>query len=289
MSITPVSTGDSLTPAQILEQLQKRVQELERELADAKAAVHDNRRLQDLSPDELSLVAVGAAGDIIKAAQTQAAEIRREIEEQQRHSSEKIQAALARAQDRATQLVTEAETASSETTSNAHAAAEEILERVRTEADAMAASAQVEAERIREEARRISDSLVLEAQTRLEVALRSADEAISAANDEGRQIVDAARSMADSLRDDARIEARGSLSSSLDEIRVQENDMTSLLHETSTMRKAIDGALQTILTAMDTAAAESARVEASNRSFLASMTQMRSELERRLGPPSQSS
>ena len=110
MSITPVSTGDSLTPAQILEQLQKRVQELERELADAKAAVHDNRRLQDLSPDELSLVAVGAAGDIIKAAQTQAAEIRREIEEQQRHSSEKIQAALARAQDRATQLVTEAET-----------------------------------------------------------------------------------------------------------------------------------------------------------------------------------
>ena len=153
----------------------------------------------------------------------------------------------------------------------------------------MAASAQVEAERIREEARRISDSLVLEAQTRLEVALRSADEAISAANEEGRQIVDAARSMADSLRDDARSEARGSLSSSLDEIRVQENDMTSLLHETSTMRKAIDGALQTILTAMDTAAAESARVEASNRSFLASMTQMRSELERRLGPPSQSS
>lgn len=278
-----------MTPAQILEQLQNRVQELERELADAKAAVHDNRRLQDLSPDELSLVAVGAAGDIIKAAQTQAAEIRREIEEQQRHSSEQIQAALARAQDRATELVTEAETASSKTTSNAHAAAEEILERVRTEADAMAASAQVEAERIREEARTISDSLVLEAQTRLEVALRSADEAISAASDEGRQIVDAARSMADSLRDEARSEARGSLSSSLDELRVQENDMTSLLQETSTMRKAIDGALQTILTAMDTAAAESARVEASNRSFLASMTQMRSELERRLGPPSQSS
>ena len=153
----------------------------------------------------------------------------------------------------------------------------------------MTASAQVEAERIREEARRISDALVLEAQTRLEVALRSADEAVRAANDEGRQIVDAARSMADSLRDDARSEARGSLRTSLDEIRVQENDMTSLLHETSSMRKAIDGALQTILTAMDTASAESARVEASNRSFLASMTQMRSELERRLGPPSQAS
>ena len=153
----------------------------------------------------------------------------------------------------------------------------------------MTASAQVEAERIRDEARRISDALVLEAQTRLEVALRSADEAVSAANDEGRQIVEAARSMADSLRDDARSEARGSLRTSLDEIRVQENDMTSLLHETSSMRKAIDGALQTILTAMDTAAAESARVEASNRSFLASMTQMRSELERRLGPPSQAS
>ena len=287
--MTPVSTGDSVTPAQILEQLQNRVAELERELADAEAAVHDNRRLQDLSPDELSLVAVGAAGDIIKAAQTQAAEIRREVEENQRHSSEKIQAALARAQDRATELVTDAETASAETTSKAQAAAEEILERVRTEAGAMTASAQVEAERIRDEARRISDALVLEAQTRLEVALRSADEAVSAANDEGRQIVEAARSMADSLRDDARSEARGSLRTSLDEIRVQENDMTSLLHETSVMRKAIDGALQTILTAMDTAAAESARVEASNRSFLASMTQMRSELERRLGPPSQSS
>jgi hypothetical protein len=278
-----------VTPAQILEQLQNRVAELERELADAEAAVHDNRRLQDLSPDELSLVAVGAAGDIIKAAQTQAAEIRREVEENQRHSSEKIQAALARAQDRATELVTDAETASAETTSKAQAAAEEILERVRTEAGAMTASAQVEAERIRDEARRISDALVLEAQTRLEVALRSADEAVSAANDEGRQIVEAARSMADSLRDDARSEARGSLRTSLDEIRVQENDMTSLLHETSSMRKAIDGALQTILTAMDTAAAESARVEASNRSFLASMTQMRSELERRLGPPSQAS
>ena len=287
--MTPVSTGDSVTPAQILEQLQNRVQELERELADAKASSHDNRRLQDLSPDELSLVAVGAAGDIIKAAQTQAAEIRREGEKQQRHSSEKIQAALARAQDRATELVADAEAASSETTSKAHAAAEEILERVRTEAGAMTASAQVEAERIRDEARRISDALVLEAQTRLEVALRSADEAVSAANDEGRQIVEAARSMADSLRDDARTDARGLLRTSLDEIRVQENDMTSLLHETSTMRKAIDGALQTILTAMDTAAAESARVEASNRSFLASMTQMRSELERRLGPPSQSS
>jgi vacuolar-type H+-ATPase subunit H len=278
-----------VTPAQILEQLQNRVAELERELADAEAAVHDNRRLQDLSPDELSLVAVGAAGDIIKAAQTQAAEIRREVEENQRHSSEKIQAALARAQDRATELVTDAETASAETTSKAQAASEEILERVRTEAGAMTASAQVEAERIRDEARRISDALVLEAQTRLEVALRSADEAVSAANDEGRQIVEAARSMADSLRDDARSEARGSLRTSLDEIRVQENDMTSLLHETSSMRKAIDGALQTILTAMDTAAAESARVEASNRSFLASMTQMRSELERRLGPPSQAS
>lgn len=240
MSITPVSTGDSLTPAQILEQLQKRVQELERELADAKTAVHDNRRLQDLSPDELSLVAVGAAGDIIKAAQTQAAEIRREVEENQRHSSEKIQAALARAQDRATELVTDAETASAETTSKAQAAAEEILERVRTEAGAMTASAQVEAERIRDEARRISDALVLEAQTRLEVALRSADEAVSAANDEGRQIVEAARSMADSLRDDARSEARGSLRTSLDEIRVQENDMTSLLHETSSMRKRGD-------------------------------------------------
>ncbi len=287
--MTPVSTGDSVTPAQILEQLQNRVAELERELADAEAAVHDNRRLQDLSPDELSLVAVGAAGDIIKAAQTQAAEIRREVEENQRHSSEKIQAALARAQDRATELVTDAETASAETTSKAQAAAEEILERVRTEAGAMTASAQVEAERIRDEARRISDALVLEAQTRLEVALRSADEAVSAANDEGRQIVEAARSMADSLRDDARSEARGSLRTSLDEIRVQENDMTSLLHETSVMRKAIDGALQTILTAMDTAAGESARVEASNRSFLASMTQMRSELERRLGPPSQAS
>ena len=113
--MTPVSTGDSVTPVQILEQLQNRVEELERELADAKAAVHDNRRLQDLSPDELSLVAVGAAGDIIKAAQTQAAEIRHEMEEQQTHSSEKIQAALARAQDRATELVTDAETASSET------------------------------------------------------------------------------------------------------------------------------------------------------------------------------
>ena len=53
------------------------------------------------------------------------------------------------------------------------------MERVRTEADAMASSARVEAERIREEARRISDSLVLEAQTRLEVALRSADEALT--------------------------------------------------------------------------------------------------------------
>ena len=84
MSITPLSAGDSVTPAQILKHCKDRVQELERELADAKAAVHDNRRLQDLSPDELSLVAVGAAGDIIKAAQTQAAEIRREIEEQQK-------------------------------------------------------------------------------------------------------------------------------------------------------------------------------------------------------------
>ena len=33
MSITPVSTGDSVTPAQILEQLQNRGPELERELA----------------------------------------------------------------------------------------------------------------------------------------------------------------------------------------------------------------------------------------------------------------
>ena len=76
----------------------------------------------------------------------------------------------------------------------------------------MAASARVEAERIREEVGIQTPSP--RGATRLE-ALRSADEAISAANDEGRQIVDAARSMADSLRDDARTEARGSLSSSL--------------------------------------------------------------------------
>jgi hypothetical protein len=74
------------------------------------------------------------------------------------------------------------------------------------------------------------------------------------------------------------------LQQSLDEIQGQENEMTSLLHQTGAMRTAINNAIDSIREAADTAAAEAARAEASNRSYLASIAQVRSELERRLGP-----
>ncbi|MDC3376407.1 hypothetical protein OAV85_00200 [Candidatus Nanopelagicales bacterium] len=278
--------GGSVTPAEILERLKARISELENQLTQAKHELSDRRRLQDLSPEELSLVAVGAAGEIIKAARAQAADVRSDAERLQTQVREKAQAALAAAQERANRLTSDAEEASAATKAKAQATAEEILERVRSEADAITSSARSEAEAIREQAKQESDGLVQEAQTRLQVALRSADQSIATANQEGRQIIEAARAMADSLRDEARSEARAILQQSLDDIAGQENDMTSLLHEAGSMRAAIASALDTIRSAADTAAAETARAEASNRTYLASMAQVRSDLQRRLGPSS---
>ena len=76
MSLSEVSSGSSLSPGQILENLKRRISDLEAQLAEANRRTSDHRRLQDLGPDELALLSVGAAGEIIKASRAQAAEVR---------------------------------------------------------------------------------------------------------------------------------------------------------------------------------------------------------------------
>jgi len=287
VTVSTDSAPSTLTPGQILERLRQRISELETKLAEAQRAstpTSEHRRLQDLSPDELALEAVGAAGDIIKAARQQATDMRHAAAADTSKAREAAQNALAQARTQADQLRSDAEAARDAMMNETRENTAKILARVRQEADGITAKATAESEDIRRAAQVESDSLVQEAQRRLQASLAASDQATTNAPEEARRIVEAARAMADTLREDARTDARGVISEALTQLRVQEKAMTDLLNQASALRVSVGAVLDSVRASSDAMAAETARAEATTRSYLASVAQLKADLQARIGP-----
>lgn len=276
------SAPSTITPGEILERLRARISELEARLADAQRP--DRRRLQDLTPDELALEAVGAAGDIIKAARQQAAELRQAATAEAAKARDAAKLTLTQARSNADRLRAEAESARDAMLNESRESAEQILAQVRQEAEELTANATAEADGVRRAGHAEAESFVQEAQRRLQASLAASEQATTNATEEARRIVEAARAMADSLREEARTEARGVITQALTELKGQEQVMTDLLAQTSALRAAVGAVLDSVRTSSDAIAAEATRADALTRSYLSSIAQLKADLQARIGP-----
>lgn len=290
MTVSTNSTSPTITPGEILERLRKRITELETKLAEAQEQCQnqgpgqDNRRLQDLSPDELALEAVGAAGDIIKAARQQATDMRQAVAAETSKAREAAKQTLAQARTQADQLRADAEATRDSMMLETRESTDRILTRVRQEADDITAKAAAESEEIRRAAQAEAESVVLEAQRRLQASLTASEQATQKAHDEARHIIETARSMADSLREDARAEARGVIAEALSQLHLQEDTMADLLNQAVSLRSSVGTVLDAVRTSADAIAAETARAEATTHSYLAAIAQLKADLQARIGP-----
>jgi cell division septum initiation protein DivIVA len=276
--------NSTLTPGEILERLKARIKDLEAALAEAQRTSQVSRRLQDMSPDELALEAVGAAGDIIKAARQQAADLRQAALADASKARDAAHQSLSQARAETDQLRRDAESARNAMMNEARENSDRILARVRQEAAEITAKAITEAEDIRGSAQAESDSLIAEAQKHLQASMGVAEQSTASAKEEGRRIVEAARTMADSLREESRAEARTVIGEALSQMRIQEQAMTDLLNQVATLRTSVGSVLDAIRSSADSMAAESARAEATARSYLAAVTQLKADLQARIGP-----
>ena len=272
MSLSEVSSGSSISPGQILENLKGRISDLEAQLAEANRRNSDHRRLQDLGPDELALLSVGAAGEIIKASRAQAAEVRASAEEYgtQNRSAAKV-------------ALDEATVNSQQMRADARDNAAEIMSTVRDQSVAMVHKAQQEADAVRLRAQQEADRLAEEASAQLGQAVQTGEKTLASANESGRKIVNAARQMADSLRDETQSETRVMLRELLDLIEIQESAMGELLSDSGVLRDSISSVMEAVRESSERMAAQAARTEARVRSHIGTTTQMRSDLQRRLG------
>ena len=281
---TVSTTGPSptVTPGEILERLKQRITDLEAQLSEAQR--QSNPRLQDLSPDELALEAVGAAGDIIKAARQQAADTREAAAAEAAKVREAAQQALAQARSQAHQIRAETEAVRDAMLAEARETADTILERVRRDADTMTAKAVAEADEIRRGAQAESESLFAEAQRRLQASLAASEQANQRAQHEAEQIVEEARVTADSLRADAQAQHRGVIDEALSQLRVQEELMIDLQTQARSMRSSVGTVLDAVRVSADAIAGEGARAEATTQSYLAKVSQLKADLQARIGP-----
>ena len=272
-SLDPSSGSSSLSPGQILEKLKRRISDLETQLAEANRQNQDRRRLQDLGPDELALLSVGAAGEIIKASRSQAAEVRASAEEYVAQSRSAAKAAL-----------DEATAESQQIRAGARNNAAEIMATVRDQSETMVHNAQQEADVVRRRAQQEASELSEESNVQLGQAVQSGEQTIISANEAGRKIVNAARQMADSLRDETQSEARVVLQDLLDLIAIQESSMGELLADSGALRDSIATVMDAVRQSSEHMAAQAARTEATVRSHVGTTNQMRFDLQRRLGP-----
>ena len=273
MSSSDASSGSSLSPGQILEKLKTRISDLENQVAEANRQSQDRRRLQDLGPDELALLSVGAAGEIIKASRSQAADVRASAEKYVAQSKAAAKTAL-----------DEATAESQQIRVDARDSAAEIMATVREQSETMVHNAQQEADVVRRNAQQEAGALSEEANVQLGQAVQTGEQTILSANEAGRKIVNAARQMADSLRDETQSEARVVLRDLLDLITIQESSMGELLADSGALRDSIAAVMDAVRQSSEQMAAQAARTEATVRSHVATTSQMRSNLQRRLGP-----
>lgn len=282
MTTSKDAAGVGMTPGQVLERLQTRITDLEQQLADAHARLQDRRRLQDLSPEELAVESIGAAGEIIKAARLQAAELRNAAQAELTKASQASDTALADAQARADRILADANQVATETVSSARNSADTILRQVREEADAASTAAKQEAIATREAAQREHAELLHDGQVRLQAAIADADLTLAEANAEARRIVDAAKGLAESLQQETWAIARGVMSESLVQLDANEQVVAQMLEETAALRGAVAAVLDQARQTAENSAREAAKAEAVTRSYLTMTQQLRGDLTRRL-------
>lgn len=275
-------TRGSASPGEILDQLRARNSQLEDQLAKAQSALGDRRRLQDLSPDELAMESVGAAGEIIKASRLQAQELRNFAQVELDKAREDGQSALRQARSRAEQIRGDSEQAAAEALRKAREESERIMESVRTDAAEMTDHARLAAEALHVQAQDQYDRMQREAQVRLQAALLNADQSMTTANAEASRIVVAAERSAQKMQLDAQAIARGIIAESLAQIAAPETLMDQLLADAGNLRSSVNSVVEMVRQMADHSAAEAANAEAATRSYLSSIQQMRTDLERRL-------
>ena len=281
-SVSTNGASPTITPGEILERLKQRITELETKLSEAQHQGH--RRLQDLSPDELALEAVGAAGDIIKAARQQAADTRQAADAESASTREAAQRTLASAKAQADQMRADTEAARDTMLNETRETVERALARVRQEADDITAKAVAESDEMRRTAQAESESLFMEAQRRLQASLHAAEQATQEARDEARRIVEEALAMAESIREEARTQARAVIDEVLSQLHVQEEMMRELLTRAISMRSSVGTVLDSVRVSADAIAAEGARAEAVTQSYLATISQLKADMQARTGP-----
>jgi vacuolar-type H+-ATPase subunit H len=177
------------TPREILEYQKGRIAELEVQLADALRRSENRRRLQDLTPEELAMEAVGASGEIVKAARLQAQELRESAIAEALAVRSEAKRILAEANSRSEVILAEAQGAAKEALDSAQSSTKVILTEVRSESDVLVREATERAKALWTTALADSDRLGQEAQARLQAAVATADQSIASAKGEAAEIV----------------------------------------------------------------------------------------------------
>jgi hypothetical protein len=232
----------------------ERIDELERQLAEARQELQTRPRLQDLTPDELAGSAVGAAGEIVKAARAQAFELRnaanKELEAARVAADELLSKAEADTKARQARTVEEAD----RVLAAAHDDAGRIRAQAQSEADTITTAARSSAQQLAESGRAQFDELMEDVKSKSKSASTRASAIVDAANKSAADSLEKARSEARFIEAESRAAVSAVIASGLAALASQGAAFNELASESGRLRTSIADLAETVRRATEAAA-----------------------------------
>lgn len=223
-----------------------RIEELERQLAEARLELQSRPRLQDLTPDELAGSAVGAAGEIVKASRAQAFELRNAANKELDAARQAASDLLTRAEtDTKARLARTAEEADRQL-AGAHEDAARIRVQAQAEADVITSSARTAAQQLAESGRAQFDELMEDVKSKSKSASTRASAIVDAANKSAADVLDKARSEARFIEAESRAAVSAVIASGLTALAAQGSAFTDLARESGLLRSSIADLAETV-------------------------------------------
>lgn len=233
-------------PAPVSNRQAERIEELERQLAEARQELQSRPRLQDLTPDELAGSAVGAAGEIVKASRAQAFELRnaasKELEAARQAASDMLTGAESDTKARLSRTVAEAD----RLLVTAHEDAGRIRAQAQAESDTITSTARASAQQLAESGRAQFDELMEDVKSKSKSASTRASATVEAANKSAADVLDTARSEARFIEAESRAAVSAVIASGLTALAVQGKAFNDLATESGQLRSLIAELAETV-------------------------------------------
>ena len=262
--MTPWTGADSSST----EYLRERVRILERQVDDLKSQMASKVRLEDLDRAELATAAIGAAGEIVRAAHAQADELVHEAEELRRTAMEESRELYAKSRATSEQMVQEAE-----------ARAKDVLATSQREIEQRETASRADAQRRLDEAQRSADSIVAAAQDEARRIVTTAEQRRSEADLAAAATLKAAQTSADRTIAEGNAFFSSILGAAGEALAMQRKTLGEVNAQSQAMRTSMETAVASLRGALEGAVATLSSSEARADSSMLRIEQYHSEME----------